>query len=67
MNCTRCNRENRKMLFMSVFNDEQICVDCKEREESHPKYLDALFADREALKNRDYNFTGIGVPSDLVQ
>lgn len=65
MNCTRCNQSNKKLLFLSVFNDEQICVSCKEKEEKHPMYKNALEAYNQAEKNEQYNFKGIGLPKEL--
>lgn len=65
MFCNRCKKENAKLLFLSVFNEENICISCKEKEEKHTLYKDALIADRKALKEGNYNFKGIGLPNDL--
>ena len=66
MFCTRCNKDNAKILFMSVFNNETICVSCKEKEEEHTLYKEAVLADREAIKKGVNNFEGIGLPNDLA-
>lgn len=58
-NCDRCGKATNTWI-MSMFNQEQICPDCKEQEKKHPRYEEARNADREAIKRGDYNFKGIG-------
>lgn len=65
MFCTRCNKYNRKILFPSVFNEEQICVSCKEAEEKHPLYKKAIKAHYDSEIKGYYDFKGIGLPKDL--
>jgi hypothetical protein len=48
-----------------MFNTEQICLDCKEREEQHPRYEEARRAEAEAVRRGELNFPGIGKPEDL--
>ena len=62
--CDRCN-ESGGCLTMSVFNTEMICLVCEDKEKEHIKYSTAREAEREAIKNGNYNFRGIGKPSDL--
>ena len=45
---------------MCYFNTEIICLKCKEKEKSHPRYEEARKAENEAVKRGDYNFGGIG-------
>lgn len=49
----------------SMFNKEEICMACKDREKHHPLYKKAVEADHEHIRNGDYNFEGIGCPPDL--
>lgn len=66
MHCPRCNKNNKKLLFLSVFNEQQICIFCKEEEEKHPLYTEALNSYiTEELKG-NFNFQGIGLPDDLM-
>lgn len=51
---------------MSMFNTQMICIPCKDTEKQHPKYKEAEQADIEAIKNKNYNFEGIGLPYDLM-
>jgi hypothetical protein len=44
-----------------MFNTQEICPVCKEKERKHPRYQEASDADREAIKRGDYNFKGIGL------
>jgi hypothetical protein len=48
-----------------MFNTEEICLDCREREEQHPPYEEARRAEAEAVRRGELNFPGIGKPEDL--
>lgn len=60
--CDRCGRELTDGRIMSMYNEECICMECKRKETEMPEYADALNADREAIKNGNYNYSGIGFP-----
>ena len=62
--CDRC-RKPVKALRMSMFNTEMCCQACLFKESKHPLYEQARQAERDAVKNGDYNFQGIGKPEDL--
>lgn len=62
--CPRCGGE-MGICIMSRFNTQMICMDCVQKEEKHPDYAKAKEAELKALKRGDYNFKGIGKPSDL--
>lgn len=64
MICDRCGNETRTYT-MSMFNAQEICMECKKREEQHPDYQRACDAERAACAMGDYNFPGIGLPEDL--
>jgi hypothetical protein len=64
MICDRCGRESRVSIG-SMFNMDQICLDCKKLEEAHPMYEHAREIEGEAVRNGNYNFPGIGLPVDL--
>ena len=63
-NCNRCNTQTN-ITTMSMFNTQMICIPCKDTEKQHTKYKEAEQADIEAIKNKNYNFEGIGLPDDL--
>lgn len=48
---------------MSMFNTEQICMDCKKKERKRPDYNKACEAELTAIRNGNYNYKGIGYPS----
>jgi hypothetical protein len=50
---------------MSRFNTDCLCFECINEERQHPDYKKALDAERRAVQNGDYNFSGIGLPEDL--
>jgi hypothetical protein len=50
---------------MSLFNTQDICLECKCKEEQHPDYEKALLKDVEEIKKGNFNFKGIGKPVDL--
>lgn len=62
--CDRCGTDTG-MSIMSYFNEDNICMECEEKERKHPKFKEALEADQEAIRRGDFNFPGIGKPSDL--
>jgi len=62
--CDRCYQDTLSCTG-SQFNTEMICRDCAEKERAHPDYERARAADQAAVRARDYNFPGIGKPTDL--
>ena len=44
-----------------MFNEQTICMECKEKERHLPRYKEALEADRAAVKAGNWNFPGIGL------
>ena len=64
MKCDRCGKETTTHT-VSMFNTDDICVECKAKERAHPMYETARQADYEAIKKGIYNFKGIGKPDDL--
>lgn len=53
-NCDRCEKPTGGSTTMSIFNQDVICLPCKEKEKLDPDY-DAA----EAIRNGDYNFPGV--------
>ena len=64
-NCERCGKPV-PMLTLSWFNEEDICLDCGDKEAAHPKYEEAKLAENSAIANDVPDFEGIGLPEDLV-
>ena len=58
--CDRCGGSLAHGRIMSMFNTDCICMECAEKERKRPDYRKALDAEREAVKNGDRNFKGIG-------
>jgi hypothetical protein len=48
-----------------MFNTDMICLACGDKEKSHPDYEKARQVEAQAIQRGDYNFPGIGKPSDL--
>ena len=59
MKCDRCGKETN-IHTMSMFNTDNICMECKEKERNDPRYKKAVEAERAACMRGDYNFPGIG-------
>ena len=59
MKCDRCGKET-SVHTMSMFNTEEICMDCKALEEMRPDYKQAVETDEQAIRRGDFNFPGIG-------
>lgn len=64
MICERCGKETN-IHTTSMFNTQNICMECKEKERQHPMYEQALEADRAEVAKGNYSFQGIGKPKDL--
>ena len=58
--CDRCGQPLHGCSIMSMFNTDVICMNCKMKEKSDPRYRKAVEADNEAIRNGNYNFKGIG-------
>lgn len=63
-NCGRCAKKSN-IHTMSVFNTDLICMECDAKERKHPKYGEACLAESDAVRRGEYDFPGIGKPSDL--
>ena len=61
MICQRCFKETN-CYTMSMFNTQEICMDCKTAETKLPEYQDARDAELRAVRAGDYNFCGVGLP-----
>lgn len=59
--CDRCSGSLEAGRIMSMYNNDCICLKCKEEEKKRPNYKDALEADRREIKKGNYNFAGIGL------
>lgn len=62
--CDRCRAEVTATI-MSRFNTQVICFECEVTEQKHPQYEAACKAEEAACRRGEYNFRGIGKPSDL--
>tara|TARA_B100000900_G_scaffold236466_1_gene200778 strand:- start:12193 stop:12390 length:198 start_codon:yes stop_codon:yes gene_type:complete len=62
--CERCGSETN-ITTMSWFNIQMICKSCDEKELSHKDIEKAKAKDLEQFKQGNYNYEGIGLPSDL--
>lgn len=59
MRCDRCGKETISTI-MSMFNTDEICMDCKDKEKQDPRYEEAVEAERAAVLSGNYNFPGVG-------
>ena len=60
---TRCDRCGAPLTvrIMSMYNEDVICMACKEKERQRPDYREAVEADNAAIRRGDRNFKGIGL------
>lgn len=61
--CGRCGVETN-ITTGSFFDTTIICMDCRTLEQKHPAYEAAHAAETAAVRHGDYNFPGVGLPSD---
>lgn len=59
--CDRCGGSLDGGRIMSMYNKQCICMKCKDEETKRADYKEALEADREAIRNGNRNFEGIGL------
>lgn len=58
--CDRCGAE-LTVRTMSMFNEDIICMVCKEKERQRSDYRKAVEADNAAIRNGNRNFKGFGL------
>ncbi|CAK7037388.1 hypothetical protein [Tissierella sp.] len=59
-NCDRCGKDLKGGRIMSMFNEDYICLDCREKETKDKDYQKAREAELEEVTKGNYNFKGIG-------
>jgi hypothetical protein len=57
-NCDRCGEPTNNITTMSMFNEDVICMNCKEKEKKDPEYEAAVEAEREQIKSGNTNYKG---------
>jgi hypothetical protein len=57
--CDRCGEPTYGRTTMSIFNEDVICLPCKEDEKNDPDYKAACQAEINAISNGNYNFKGV--------
>ena len=59
--CDRCGGSLDGGRIMSMYNEDVICMACKEKEQKRSDYRKAVEADNAAIRRGDFNFKGIGL------
>lgn len=59
--CDRCGGSLKNGRIMSMFNNDCICMSCKDKEREKPTYKQAVEAERAACLAGNMNFPGIGL------
>ena len=57
--CDCCGGSLAGGRIMSMFNEDCLCMSCKEKETKEPDYDKAVKADHEEIKKGNYNYKGI--------
>jgi len=57
--CDRCKGSTNNTTTQSMFNEEVICMKCKDEEIKDPEYDAACKADQEAYLSGERNFKGV--------
>jgi hypothetical protein len=60
-NCDRCHKPTNGTTIMSMYNNDVICMSCKDAEKKRDDYKTAVDADNAEIKNGNFNFKGIGL------
>lgn len=56
--CDRCKGPTNRETTQSMFNEDVICMNCKDEERKDPEYEAASLAEIEAVRAGDRNFKG---------
>jgi hypothetical protein len=56
--CDRCGEPTNGVTTMSMFNEDVICMTCKQEEKNDSEYGAAVEAEREEIKKGNYNYRG---------
>ena len=59
-NCDRCGGSLEKGRIMSMFNEDCICLECKDKEIKDADYKKARDTEAEEVRKGNYNYKGIG-------
>ena len=59
--CDRCGGSLADGRIMSMFNEQTICMRCKDEERKRPDYGAAHAAEVAAVRRGDWNFKGVGL------
>ena len=57
--CDRCGGSLEGGRIMSMFNEDCLCMSCKEKETKDPEYQKAVEADHEEIRKGNFNYKGI--------
>jgi len=57
--CDRCGGSLKEGRILSMFNEQCICMVCKDKETKDKDYKKAVEADVEQIKQGNYNYKGI--------
>ena len=57
--CDRCHKPLTNGRIMSMFNEQCICMECKELEKQDSEYQKAVETDRAEIKKGNYNQKGL--------
>ncbi|NFL36797.1 hypothetical protein [Clostridium botulinum] len=57
--CDRCGGSLKDGRIMSMYNEDCICLSCKEKERKCSDYKKAVEADHEEIRKGNYNYKGI--------
>lgn len=57
--CDRCGGSLKDGRIMSMYNEDCICLSCKDKEIKQSDYKEAVEAEHEEIKKGNYNFKGI--------
>lgn len=56
--CDRCKQPTGGVTTMSMFNEDVICMKCKDDEKNDPEYQAAVEAEREEISKGNMNYKG---------
>ena len=59
--CDRCHGSLDGVRILSMYNEQTICMTCKEKEQQRADYRKAVEADHAEIRKGNYNVQGIGL------
>lgn len=67
MKCDRCGNKNSRHWFISWFNTDMLCPECRVKERKHPDYKRAKDVEFKEVLEGNMNYPRVGLPENYKE